>query len=552
LSDRPAPSSSRTHLVILLIIILLGAGVRVVLSNHHQQVDFDEGRYLDNAVHLLEDGALSTSTLSHFFGDPEPPPRPEDMSSPFYPVLLALLFSVTGISFTSAKALSLLLGIGAIPLVYMVGRRLFNPTAGLVAAAAFALQPDQAIVSVWTMTEALFTVLVLAVILTASPWMTGEEGVRSGKGRLLILAIFLALLFLTRQNGAAIAVAVSVMMVSIPGLARDQRVQAFKQAIMLAVAVFVLCLPWFIRNAQVFGSPTFSRMENVAWADHGRALYTPGVGEPSFSSFKERHGTAGVMRNIKRRVERVAGTLLFAEKGPYRVLVFAALGSLFMPAIVRSSLAVLVPSLLSTGLLLGVAPWSGALSRYMLPVRPLLYAAGAALILRLLGSLGAKLGTDSRILVKIGAGVAGIGFLWALATAVPIYSGYLDRDQSGPARLAAESSEWIVGNTNAGALLMEGAFLHEYAYRFRRGVVWTPFGDLDQALATADRYGVDYLLVTRDVIRFRPELSRNWAVEGEAIRPLLVPDRLEPVYDRADQGLIIYRLGRHASPKPLE
>ena len=40
--------------------------------------------------------------------------------------------------------------------------------------------------------------------------------------------------------------------------------------------------------------------------------------------------------------------------------------------------------------------------------------------------------------------------------------------------------------------------------------------------------------------------------KGEAIRSLLVSDRMEPVFDRAGQGLIIYRLGRQADPEPLE
>lgn len=532
-------SAGRWEWIVLLAILAAGAGARIPPFVHHQNVDYDEGRYLDNAVHLLEGDGFQTSTLSHFFGDPPAPPRPEEISSPLYPLLLAGLFSVTGVSFAAAKASSLLFALATIPAIFVLARRLFGAAPALVAAAATALQPDQAIVGVWAMTEPLFTLIGLLALLAAAPWILAgrEEGSR---GRFLLAGLLLAALFLTRQNGAAFSAAVAGMILLGPAARGLPAGRRLLRAGLLALVVFAACSPWFVRNAAVFGSPTFTRMKNVAWAEHGRSLYTPGVGEPSWRSYLDEHGARGLAGNLLRRAERVAGTFLFAEAGPFRWLTLMALAAPLVPGLAGPSLAVVVPSLLSILLLMGVAPWSGALARYMLPIRPLLYAAGAAFAVWLWGRTAGRFSSAGR---KAAAGLLlAAGAIWGAVSAAPVYAGYLRTGQEERRDLALEASAFVAERTPPGALLMEGAFLHEYAYLFRRGVVWTPYGDLDAALAMADRYGVRYLAISSDVLRFRPQLERNWSVRGGAIVPVLLPGRLRAVFDRAAEGLVIYEI----------
>jgi len=530
----------RVEWLLLLAILAAGAGVRVTLLAHHQKVDFDEGRYLDNAVHLLEGNGFQTSTLSHFFGDPEAPPRPEEMSSPLYPILLAGLFTLTGVSFLWAKILSLILSLAAIPLVFLVGRRFFGAPAGLVAAAAFALQPDQAIVGIWAMSEPLFTLLILLTLLAASPWLLPGEP-RGGAIRLVALGILLAALFLTRQNGAALSAAVACLIVAGPAAKGRTLSRRLLTAGALAGVVFACSIPWFIRNLEEFGSPTYSRMKNVAWAEHGRSLYTPGVGEPTWRTYLAAHGARGLAGNLLRRAQRVAERLLFAETGPFRLLALAGLAAPLVARLVPPALGVLVPAGLSVLLLMGVAPWSGALARYMLPVRPLLYAAGAASLLWVWGRL-----RDRFLPVRAGRAAAAIvlvaAILWGALSSAPVFAAYVRADQERARDLALEASAFISSSVPPGELLMEGAFLHEYACLFRRGVVWTPYGDLDAALTVADGYGARYLAISPEVIRFRPQLAVNWSVRGTGLVPLTIPARLRPVFDRAREGLIIYQI----------
>ncbi len=522
--------------VILLAAIVLRAG----LALHHQRINFDEGRYLDNAVHLVEGGGLRTSTLSILFGDLPAPPRPEDLSSPLYPLLLAGLFLATGPSFGAAKILSLLLSAAAVLLTFLVGRRLFGRGAGLLAAGALALQPDQVIVGTWTMTEPLYSVLLLVAILAGAD-LAFPRGAPVRPLRVLGLGAILGLVYLTRQNGAAVAAALGALLLFGPRAEGERRSRRLWLLLLLAATAMAVASPWFVRNQARFGSPTFTRMKNVAWAEHGRSLYTPDAREPSLGRYVEQHGLRGLAGSLWRRAERVERATLAAETGPFRWLALLAFISPFIPALRRGAAAVLPPALLSAAFLLGVAPWSGALPRYLLPVRPLLYAAGAAvavhawaLLVQRFVPAGARKGLAVAVVVLLLASGA--------LAARPVLQGYLSVDQAAPDALAREASDWVLEMTGPDDLFMEGGFLHQYAYLFRRGVVWVPYGDSETLFRVADRYGVRYLAITRDVIRFRPGLAPHWAVEGERLVPRDVPPRLHPVFDRAPEGLIIYRI----------
>jgi 4-amino-4-deoxy-L-arabinose transferase-like glycosyltransferase len=524
----------------LVVILLAGIVLRTGLALHHQRVNFDEGRYLDNAVHLVEGGGLSTSTLSILFGDLPAPPRPEDISSPLYPLLLAGLFLATGPSFGAAKILSLLLSAGAILLTFLLARRLFGCVAGLLAAGAVALQPDQVIVGSWAMTESLYSVLLLSAVLAGAD-LAFPRGAPIRPLRVLGLGAILGLVYLTRQNGAAVAAALGALLLLGPRAAGERRARRLWLFLLLAATALAVASPWFARNQVRFGSPTFTRMKNVAWAEHGRSLYTPDEREPSLSRYVEEHGLSGLAGNLRRRAERVTRATLGAESGPFRWLALIALISPLIPALRPGAAAALSPALLSAALLLGVAPWSGALPRYLLPVRPLLYAAGAAVAVRAWAFLsqrympaGARRGVAAAVVVVL--------LSWSALAARPVLTGYIAVDQAAANALALEASDRIVAAIGPDDLLMEGGFLHQYAFRFRRGVVWVPYGDLETLFRVADRYGVRYLVITRDVIRFRPALAPHWAVEGERLAPLSVPARLEPVFDRAPEGLIIYRI----------
>ena len=105
-----------------------------------------------------------------------------------------------------------------------------------------------------------------------------------------------------------------------------------------------------------------------------------------------------------------------------------------------------------------------------------------------------------------------------------------------------EAAEWISESLEPGEVLLEGGLLHQYAWVYRRGVVWIPLGSMADLFDIAARYGATYLAVTPEALRFRPALGDHWRVEGARIDPVAVPSRLLPVFDRRDSGVIIYRI----------
>jgi len=545
-------------IVLLLLVTLGGGALRASIAIHHVRVDYDEGRYLDNAAHILRGNGFLTSTVSCYFDDPPRPPRPEDISSPFYPYLLAGLFAVTGASFTAAKVLSVILGTAAIPLTFLLGRRLAGGGAGLIAATALAFQPDQVIVGAWAMTEGAYSVLVIAALLCAAPFAIGGSSPPSS-WRLRALGLAIGLLYLMRQNGAAVAAPIAALIAVGPLSPGERRPGRLALAVGVGAIALVVCVPWFSRNVSEFGSPTFSRMRNIAWAAEGRSLYTPGVPSPSLHRFMEEQGVAGLASSFARRTSRVTAALFRSERGPFRVLSFLALLAPILTGLRALSAITLPPVLLSSLMFLGVAPWSGALPRYFLPLRPLLYIAGAAVLVeswrwlrpRMEGSLGVR-GERSRAVdvAVLGAGL--VAALWAATTAVPVIRAYLAVDQSPADTAAREAAAWIAARTKAGDVLLEGGSLHQYAWLFDRGVVWIPFGDLEALFRVADHYDARYVAITPEVLRFRPALARQWRVEGRAVRPLDLPDSLTPLYEHGEEGIIIYGIGRGATGRDLE
>src|SRR5262245_65248245 len=97
------------RLPLFIAVLAVGVLLRVGVVLHHVSLDFDEGRYLDNAVNLMKGRGLATNYTSHFFRRAEPL-HPEDISSPVYPYLLAAAFVLTGPDPRAAQLLSLIAG----------------------------------------------------------------------------------------------------------------------------------------------------------------------------------------------------------------------------------------------------------------------------------------------------------------------------------------------------------------------------------------------------------------------------------------------------------
>ncbi len=526
-------------------VLIVGALLRAAAVHHHHAVDLDEGRYLDNALNLVEGRGFTTHFTSHFFrpeaayGPGRPPLHAEDMSAPLYPLLLAATFLLTGPSLGAAQAWSLLAGCLTILLTFQLARRLFDEAAGLLAALLVAVHPDMVLQSSWAMTETLFTAGLLGVLRLAAREPPRERLVRHAAA----LGLACAALYLLRANGAAVAAGVGIAM-----LASHARRGAPSAALAFAAGLLVAAAPWLARNQTVFGSPTHSALAHVAWTETGRDLFTRGIEPPTIASFRREHGDAGLARNVAHRVWRSASGLLAGDRAAFALLglvyPLAALATIRSARALPGHLTVV----LSAMLLLAVPTHTRALGRYMLPLRPWIYlcVVGAALhAVSSLPRLRARWGTRARPLAAavVATGVALVG--WSAPGAI---RESLAADESARDADAREAARWIAANTPPDAVLMEGGWLHQYAFLFDRCVVWIPAGDLEDLRRTAATYGAGYLVVSERVLRYRPRLRPRFGVDPDgALLSADLPEGYEEVFAGAGRRIVVWRIPPGAS-----
>jgi len=108
--------------------------------------------------------------------------------------------------------------------------------------------------------------------------------------------------------------------------------------------------------------------------------------------------------------------------------------------------------------------------------------------------------------------------------------------------LARQTAQWIAQRTPPQAVLMEGAFVHQYAYLFDRSVVWVPTGGMGELMRTAKDYGADYLVVSEDLLRYRPDLRDSFESDDSGIHGRDLPDGFREVYASDGRRIVIWLL----------
>jgi 4-amino-4-deoxy-L-arabinose transferase-like glycosyltransferase len=99
--------------------------------------------------------------LTDWFG------RPVTFWSPLYPVALGLAWLVFPSAEVAGRLVSLISGLLCVPLIYLLARRVYDETTAWVGAFLVALVPQLALQSIWMLTEALYTLLIVAAFLSA-------------------------------------------------------------------------------------------------------------------------------------------------------------------------------------------------------------------------------------------------------------------------------------------------------------------------------------------------------------------------------------------------
>jgi hypothetical protein len=146
------------HYGTLTIIILVGAWLRLT-GLRQQSLWFDE---IDVVVRAQRPLGVVASTLTT-----------AGENGPLYNILLALWIRIAGISEVAVRFPSAVAGLLAIPLLYLLARKLAGPTTGLVAAGLLAISPYH----VWYSQEAkMYSLVVLLALASTFALVRGLEG----------------------------------------------------------------------------------------------------------------------------------------------------------------------------------------------------------------------------------------------------------------------------------------------------------------------------------------------------------------------------------------
>lgn len=240
--ETPARRGAIATLAVLGVVTIAGLGLRVGYAVDQPAAQPpDAGAYARIAASLYRDGSF----------DARPPGasqevQPASSYAPGLPLFVAGVYELTGgVHLTLALALLALLGGAAIPMTYLLGRRLSGPVAGLIGAAAIAIYPALLEYQGLLLTEPLAAFL-LSAALVAFLWAAD----RPSPWRWLGGGALLGALSLVRPEYLALAVLLPLAWLVREGLRGPLRRASTLAAISLLGTVVVLA-PWTIRNAIV-------------------------------------------------------------------------------------------------------------------------------------------------------------------------------------------------------------------------------------------------------------------------------------------------------------
>lgn len=203
--------------------------------------------------------------------------QPELTHGPLFPLCLALSFGVLGARDTAAAAVSGVFYVLSVPVLYLLGKRLFNRRVGLVSAVLLAVNTQVLDYAVSGMHYTLLILLVSLLLLALCPLLEVPELDAVGSpahpapfpARALVVAgVLSGAVYLAEPlcfwffPPAALAVFMACP--------RERK----ERLALYAAAAGVLALPWMWRNASLTGNPVFGLRGAELWmaADQPAAL----------------------------------------------------------------------------------------------------------------------------------------------------------------------------------------------------------------------------------------------------------------------------------------
>jgi 4-amino-4-deoxy-L-arabinose transferase-like glycosyltransferase len=198
------------------------------------------------------------------------PGTPSALRPPGYPLFLALVYELGG-HWLAGRLANAVLGTVVVVLIYLIGRLLWGQPAGLLAGALAAVFPPLIALNASLLSEPLFLVLELLVVVCVLAYQRGE--------RPLLWAALAGVLCgasaLTRSVGLFLPLAAMVGFLT-AGV-YSLRLRAASVALLIALTALTIA-PWTIRNAVVFHG-AFVPVSTQDWIT-AAGTYNPQAGAP--------------------------------------------------------------------------------------------------------------------------------------------------------------------------------------------------------------------------------------------------------------------------------
>jgi len=233
----------------LVVIFALSIFLRYYGFNQPHKLTFDEGLYANLLAEQLKEDPTNYSTqfayqfqLTQGKQLPEYLDRPLFKHPPLYCYLIALSYSIFGVSDLAAVSVSIVLGCLMILAVFYLGRILYDNRVGLLAALFLCIEPVHWVCSerIWMETTLSFFML-LGILFFVLGWKQKYYLVLSG------LAIGLAML---TKYPAAILLAIIFSF----AICVDRALLKQKSFWFLCFLSFLVFSPWIIWNWRVYGN----------------------------------------------------------------------------------------------------------------------------------------------------------------------------------------------------------------------------------------------------------------------------------------------------------
>lgn len=222
--------------ILLIAILLIGAILRVIFLLEFSATPFYlhptlDARYYDLMARSVASGRL-IQERAFFMG-------------PLYPYTIGLIYKIIGTAPVTPRIFQMALGLGCCLLLYILGRKIFSPSAGLIAAALYALYKPALFYEQTLLSETSMAFLILVLLWI---FIKSEEG--KNPFRWLVAGFMLGICCLFRGNILLFAPAIIIWM-AMTGYHDSGKIiseRAIKQAVLFSVGVIAGVAPATLHN----------------------------------------------------------------------------------------------------------------------------------------------------------------------------------------------------------------------------------------------------------------------------------------------------------------